>query len=192
LLNLVEQVCLIGLSLRDILSYLVYYNNMQRVSISFWADNEYWTENQLKDITSSFKPYQIKLDRKAAIGAGASGLFPEFHLLLTVSVAIIANGFLSAVGEDAWNAIKNGIKRIRKTKPIKIPEGVPKEYRQIELDLIWWIQTEDANFMVFIKSDSSNEIELALNLLPQAIDDALGKNMDFSRLFWNGKSWDLY
>lgn len=165
---------------------------MDKVVIYYWADGDYWTNEQLEEISNSFQPNKVKSDIKAAIGAGASGLYPEFNLLLLLSFSIIAHGFLSAMGEDVWKAVKRGVKKILKTKPVKIPEDLPEEYRKYELDLIWWIQSEDASFMVFIKSDSEQEVNFALELLPQVIDIALASNKKFSRIAWNGKSWDLY
>ncbi len=165
---------------------------MTETEITYWAEKEYWSEEQLLDIKRSFLPLDAKADLSSAIGAGASGLFPEFHLLLTVSATLITSGFLTAVGEDLWKVIKKGIKQILKSKPIKMPEDLPKEYQRNDFELIWWVRAKDTSFIVHLKEDSEEQLESALNQLPKVVDEAILDKIEFSRVAWNGKTWDMY
>ena len=48
----------------------------------YWVEEGCWLDNQLSEIENTFDTLNLEPDKKAAIGAGASGLLPEFNLSL--------------------------------------------------------------------------------------------------------------
>lgn len=158
----------------------------------YWVEEGCWLDNQLSEIENTFDTLNLEPDKKAAIGAGASGLLPEFNLLLIFSLTLIGNGFLTAIGEDAWKLIKRGVVKILETTPAKMPHDIPSEYQKGNLDLIWWMQFDDVSFMVALTTKSTEEAMKALDMVPVAIDRALLNQEQFSRIVWIDNEWKLF
>ncbi len=165
---------------------------MKNNNIELYIWSEKYLGNKQK-IDNQFSPLIIKVDQKAAIGAGASGLLPELGLLLVVATALnVATGFLNAVGADAWEIIKKGISKLADRKPDRKDLSVPHYKGPVQYELIWWIYFEDIKILIIIGLSSEEEVVVALNYLPESINSAFKDGTEFSRLMWNGKSWNKY
>lgn len=86
-----------------------------RLDLYIWPGDS----KEKEDIHNFQGSLQVKMDIKAAIGAGASGLLPELNLLLIAGATLLTAGFLNAVGADGWKLIKKGVVKLATRKPSK-------------------------------------------------------------------------
>ncbi len=162
-----------------------------RLDLYIWPGDS----KEKEDIHNFQGSLQVKMDIKAAIGAGASGLLPELNLLLIAGATLLTAGFLNAVGADGWKLIKKGVVKLATRKPSKkeLEVSLPPDYKgPIQYELIWWIHFEDTKILILIGLSSPQEVAEAISDLPQAIDLAFQIGGDFSRLIWSGTKWDRY
>lgn len=164
--------------------------NNNRIQIYIWPE-EYLDKNEQTSAQFSYIP--IKVDRKAAIGAGASGILPELNLLIIIASSLIASGFLNAVGADAWKILKKGISKFATKKPNKKGLMLPPNFEgYICYQLIFWIHFNDVKLLIIMNLTSVKEVYEGLDTLPEKIDYLYSSKTEFSRLFWNGKKWESY
>lgn len=166
------------------------------IKVYMYVSDFNWEEDTKKKLLDSFKDFDVTHDKKAAIGAGASGPLPELNILIDVQTAlgtaigVITGGFLVAIGEDTWNALKKALKSVKDIKPDKMDPSLPKEMKfPLKSEIIWWNHFTDISFLVHLPTANSQEFEEALDKLPEAIDIAVKTDKNFSRLIWNNGEW---
>lgn len=164
--------------------------SISQSELYFWFSSDVWDKKIYEEIHKKFEILGGNKNIKAAIGAGAQGMIPEFYLLLIVSASVIASGFLNAIGEDVWKHLKRALldfKHRKHKKPEDFEQGSTKG-----VELVWWIHFWDRKILITLTITTASEAEKSLELLPDAIDDITSVDSGVSRLLWNGYQWDSY
>ena len=149
-----------------------------------------WEEPKQRQILASFQDFQPEVSERAAIGAGATGLQPELDLLIEIA-KLLATGFVAAIGKDAWERLKSALRKTNTIKPDSFGQGTPAEVTQhlpLRGELIWYLKFEDATVLVTLPL-SFEEMERALELLPDYIDSVTSSDSKFHRLWWDHGKW---
>lgn len=166
-----------------------------KVKAFVYVSKAYWDEENQNTIIDSFEEFAVEHDKKAAIGAGADGLLPSLDVLIVISAALgtavgnVAGGFLNAIGEDAWKALKASFKKAKKVKPDRFGQEFSKHIDlPRESEIIWWIHFDNAAFLIHLPGDYE-EWDDAFETLPNAIEETFLNDPGASRLLWDDGKW---
>lgn len=167
--------------------------SIKSVRVYLWPDEHGWDDAKTEELIEAFEHLSTSKDKKAAIGAGASGILPELNVLIefasTPFAQLLVAGFVGAMGGDVWELLKKGLLKAIKVKPK--PQDL-SEYGKgttTEFELNLWIHLADESFLMTLVLSDEKEIEQAINQLPQGIDKAVKSGKEFRRLYWMDGEW---
>ena len=167
---------------------------MKKVNVYIWPDKPAWNKEKADKLVSAFKPLSAKVDKRAAIGAGADGLLPALNILFdffnTHMGQLLITGFVGAIGGNVWDLLKKGLLKAVKVKPKPQDLSVYglKESKGYA-ELIWYLRFSNKKILITIVIKEGTDFEKALDKLPQAIDEAIKSDKEFGRIYWFDSKW---
>jgi hypothetical protein len=164
------------------------------VSVSFYVP-EQWGSDKREQIGNALREVNAKREETAPTFAGATGLQPELSLLVQAAGALVAAGFLAALGEDIYKGLKAAIRKVSRVRPDTWGQGMPPEVTvrfTLQGVLIWGFEFQDLRAVLILPLDP-DQVDLALDALPKAIDQLFEKKRPrFLRLEWADGKWNDY
>jgi hypothetical protein len=165
-------------------------------SVSFYVP-EQWGREKREQIGDALREVNAKREDTAPTFAGASGLQPELSLLVQAATALVAAGFLTAMGEDIWKGLKAAIRKVSKIRPDTWGQDLPPEISvgfPLQGVLLWGLEFQGLRALLILPLEA-DQVDRALDALPEAMDRAyakapIGKSRQrFVRLHWDEGRW---